>query len=34
MLYAYEFLAMEHRDNAVLGARVAAHNMVCDEVDR
>ena len=25
---------MEHWDNAVLGARVAAHNMVCDEVDR
>ncbi|WP_118914181.1 NAD(P)/FAD-dependent oxidoreductase [Mycobacterium shigaense] len=34
VLYDYEFLAMEHWDNAVLGARVAAHNMVCDEVDR
>jgi NADPH-dependent 2,4-dienoyl-CoA reductase/sulfur reductase-like enzyme len=34
VLYDYEFLAMEHWDNAVLGARVAAHNMVCDETDR
>jgi len=34
VLYDYQFLAMEHWDNAVLGARVAAHNMVCDEVDR
>ena len=34
VLYDYEFLAMEHWDNAVLGARVAAHNMVCDEVSR
>lgn len=34
VLYDYEFLAMEHWDNAVLGARVAAHNMVCDEVER
>jgi NADPH-dependent 2,4-dienoyl-CoA reductase/sulfur reductase-like enzyme len=34
VLYDYEFLAMEHWDNAVLGARVAAHNMVCDEIDR
>ena len=34
VLYDYEFIAMEHWDNAVLGARVAAHNMVCDEVDR
>lgn len=34
VLYDYEFLAMEHWDNAVLGARVAAHNMVCEEVDR
>src|SRR5246127_429787 len=34
VLYDYQFLAMEHWDNAVLGARVAAHNMVCEEVDR
>jgi Reductase C-terminal len=25
---------MEHWDNAVLGAEVAAHNMVCEEIDR
>jgi 3-phenylpropionate/trans-cinnamate dioxygenase ferredoxin reductase subunit len=34
VLYEYEFLSMEHWDNAVLGAEVAAHNMVCDETDR
>jgi NADPH-dependent 2,4-dienoyl-CoA reductase/sulfur reductase-like enzyme len=34
VLYDYQFLAMEHWDNAVLGAQVAAHNMVCDETDR
>ena len=34
VLYEYQFMAMEHWDNAVLGAQVAAHNMVCDEVDR
>ena len=28
VLYEYQFLAMEHWDNAVLGAQVAAHNMV------
>ncbi|MFG2395691.1 cytochrome P450 [Streptomyces lydicus] len=28
MLYEYRFLAMEHWDNAVFGAEVAAHNMV------
>ncbi|MDA3625708.1 FAD-dependent oxidoreductase [Saccharopolyspora sp. WRP15-2] len=28
VLYEYEFLAMEHWDNAVLGAEVTAHNMV------
>ncbi|MEU0397100.1 FAD-dependent oxidoreductase [Streptomyces sp. NPDC006208] len=28
VLYEYQFLAMEHWDNAVLGAAVAAHNMV------
>jgi NADPH-dependent 2,4-dienoyl-CoA reductase/sulfur reductase-like enzyme len=34
VLYDYQFLVMEHWDNAVLGARVAAHNMVCEDVDR
>jgi NADPH-dependent 2,4-dienoyl-CoA reductase/sulfur reductase-like enzyme len=34
VLYDYQFLAMEHWDNAVLGAQVAAHNMVCDDIDR
>ena len=33
-LYEYQFLAMEHWDNAVLGAEVAAHNMVSLEPDR
>ncbi|GAA2319028.1 FAD-dependent oxidoreductase [Nonomuraea roseoviolacea subsp. roseoviolacea] len=28
VLYEYQFLAMEHWDNAVFGAEVAAHNMV------
>lgn len=28
VLYEYQFLAMEHWDNAVLGAQVVAHNMV------
>ncbi|MER7834323.1 FAD/NAD(P)-binding oxidoreductase [Streptomyces sp. NPDC096040] len=28
VLYEYQFLAMEHWDNAVLGAQVTAHNMV------
>ena len=28
VLYEYQFLALEHWDNAVLGAEVAAHNMV------
>ncbi|QRP51272.1 FAD-dependent oxidoreductase [Amycolatopsis sp. FDAARGOS 1241] len=28
VLYEYQFLAMEHWDNAVLGAEVVAHNMV------
>ncbi|MFJ5533454.1 NAD(P)/FAD-dependent oxidoreductase [Streptomyces sp. NPDC093261] len=28
VLYEYQFLAMEHWDNAVLGAEAAAHNMV------
>jgi 3-phenylpropionate/trans-cinnamate dioxygenase ferredoxin reductase subunit len=34
VLFEYQFLSMEHWDNAVLGAEVAAHNMVCDETDR
>lgn len=33
VLYEYQFLAMEHWDNAVLGAEVAAHNMVSLEPD-
>ena len=33
VLYEYQFLAMEHWDNAVLGAEVAAHNMVSFEPD-
>jgi NADPH-dependent 2,4-dienoyl-CoA reductase/sulfur reductase-like enzyme len=34
VLYEYQFLALEHWDNAVLGAEVAAHNMVSLEADR
>jgi NADPH-dependent 2,4-dienoyl-CoA reductase/sulfur reductase-like enzyme len=33
-LYEYEFLALEHWANAVVGAQVAAHNMVCGGSDR
>jgi NADPH-dependent 2,4-dienoyl-CoA reductase/sulfur reductase-like enzyme len=33
VLYEYQFLAMEHWDNAVFGAEVAAHNMVNLEPD-
>jgi 3-phenylpropionate/trans-cinnamate dioxygenase ferredoxin reductase subunit len=33
-LYEYQLLSMEHWDNAVLGAEVAAHNMVSLEADR
>jgi len=33
-LYEYQFLSMEHWDNAVLGAEVAAHNMITLEADR
>ncbi|MEU6264090.1 NAD(P)/FAD-dependent oxidoreductase [Saccharopolyspora shandongensis] len=33
VLYEYEFLAMEHWDNAVFGAEIAAHNMVNLEPD-
>jgi NADPH-dependent 2,4-dienoyl-CoA reductase/sulfur reductase-like enzyme len=34
VLYEYQFLTLEHWDNAVLGAEVAAHNMVSLEADR
>ena len=34
VLYGYEFLALEHWDNAVLGAEVAANNMIHLEVGR
>jgi NADPH-dependent 2,4-dienoyl-CoA reductase/sulfur reductase-like enzyme len=34
VLYDYQFLVLEHWDNAVLGARVAAHNMLCLEPQR
>jgi NADPH-dependent 2,4-dienoyl-CoA reductase/sulfur reductase-like enzyme len=34
VLYEYQFLSLEHWDNAVLGAEVAAHNMVSLETDR
>jgi NADPH-dependent 2,4-dienoyl-CoA reductase/sulfur reductase-like enzyme len=33
-LYEYEFLALEHWQNAVVGAQVAAHNMICEGPDR
>jgi Reductase C-terminal len=33
VLYEYQFLVLEHWDNAVLGAEVAAHNMVSLEPD-
>ena len=34
VLYEYQFLTLEHWDNAVLGAEVVAHNMVSLEPDR
>lgn len=34
VLFDYQFLSMEHWDNAVFGAEVAAHNMVSLEPDR
>ena len=34
VLYEYQFLSLEHWDNAVSGAEVAAHNMVSLEPDR
>jgi NADPH-dependent 2,4-dienoyl-CoA reductase/sulfur reductase-like enzyme len=33
-LFDYQFLALEHWENAVVGARIAAHNMVCAPRDR
>jgi 3-phenylpropionate/trans-cinnamate dioxygenase ferredoxin reductase subunit len=34
VLYEYEFLSTEFWGNAILGAEVAAHNMVCHETER
>ncbi len=34
VLFEYQFLVMEQWNNAVHGAEVAAHNMVCEETDR
>jgi hypothetical protein len=34
VLYEYQFLSLEHWDNAFFGAAVAAHNMVSLEPDR
>lgn len=34
VLYEYQFISMEHWDNAVLGAEVAANNMISTETDR
>jgi NADPH-dependent 2,4-dienoyl-CoA reductase/sulfur reductase-like enzyme len=34
VLYEYQFMSAEHWDNAVFGARVAAHNMVSLEPER
>jgi NADPH-dependent 2,4-dienoyl-CoA reductase/sulfur reductase-like enzyme len=34
VLYEYQFLVLEHWDNAVFGGQVAAHNMVSLESDR
>lgn len=34
VLYQYQFLSTEFWGNAVLGAQVAAHNMVCEETER
>jgi NADPH-dependent 2,4-dienoyl-CoA reductase/sulfur reductase-like enzyme len=34
VLYEYQFMSMEHWDNAVLGAEIAGHNMVSDETQR
>lgn len=34
VLYEYQFISMEHWDNAVFGAEVAANNMISLETDR
>jgi 3-phenylpropionate/trans-cinnamate dioxygenase ferredoxin reductase subunit len=34
VLFEYQFMSMEHWDNAVLGGAIAAHNMVSDETQR
>ncbi|MBY8857130.1 FAD-dependent oxidoreductase [Nocardia sp. CA2R105] len=34
VLYEYQFISMEHWDNAVCGAQVAANNMISLETDR
>jgi 3-phenylpropionate/trans-cinnamate dioxygenase ferredoxin reductase subunit len=34
VLYEYQFLATEFWGNAIVGAEVAAHNMVCPETER
>ncbi|MGF6885682.1 NADPH-dependent 2,4-dienoyl-CoA reductase/sulfur reductase-like enzyme [Nocardia sp. GAS34] len=34
VLYEYQFISMEHWDNAVYGAQVAANNMISLETDR
>ncbi len=33
-LFEYEFLGLEHWANALVGAQVAAHNMMCESPDR
>jgi NADPH-dependent 2,4-dienoyl-CoA reductase/sulfur reductase-like enzyme len=33
-LYGYQFVSLEHWENAVAQARVVAHNIVCDRPDR
>ncbi|HEU5421121.1 MAG TPA: FAD-dependent oxidoreductase [Streptosporangiaceae bacterium] len=33
-LFGYQYLALEHWENAVVGARVAAHNMICPTARR
>jgi NADPH-dependent 2,4-dienoyl-CoA reductase/sulfur reductase-like enzyme len=33
-LFDYQFLALEHWENAVVGAQVVAHNMICRPEDR
>jgi NADPH-dependent 2,4-dienoyl-CoA reductase/sulfur reductase-like enzyme len=33
-LFGYEFLSLEHWENAMVGAEVAAHNMICPPLER